>query len=129
MKKPITLLLMLLTVTVSWAAPHLNPGAKGVWANASSELVQTDSVLIYFTRNDSLDIKSATLIIPSRNINRTTVFTPDTILMSEGEPLNVEVDGKSITVNGEPMYLIETVNVVEPYKLFEASSSNIADCL
>lgn len=128
MKKLITLL-MLLTVIASLAAPNINPGAKGVWANASSELVQTDSVLIYFTRNDSLDIKSATLIIPSRNVNRTTVFTPDTILMSEGEPLNIEVDGKSITVNGEPMYLIEPINVVKPYKLFEASSFNIADCL
>ncbi len=128
--KPITiLLLMLSSVIASLAAPNLNPGAKGVWANASSELVQTDSVLIFFTRNDSLDIKSATLIIPSLNVNRTTVFTPDTILMSEGEPLNIEADGKSITVNGEPMYLIETINVVKPYKLLEASSFNIADCL
>ena len=82
MKKPITMLLLMLSaVMASLAAPNLNPGTKGVWANAKSELVQTDSVLIYFTRNDSLDTKSATLIIPSRNVNRTTVFTPDTILM------------------------------------------------
>lgn len=130
MKKPISMLLLMLSaVMASWAAPNLNPGAKGVWANATSELVQTDSVLIYFTRNDSLGTKSATLIIPSRNVNRTTVFTPDTILMIDGEPLDVDANGKSITVNGVPMYLIETVNVVEPYKLMEASSFNIADCL
>lgn len=120
---------MLSAMTASLAAPALNHGAKGVWANASSELVQTDSVLIYFTRNDSLKSKSATLIIPSRNVNRMTVFTPDTILMKEGEPLNVEVNGKSIKVNGKPMYLVETINVVKPYKLLEASSFNIADCL
>lgn len=130
MKKTITILLLMLSaVMASLAAPNLNPGAKGVWANAKSELVQTDSVLIYFTRNDSLDTKSATLIIPSRNVNRTTVFTPDTILMNEGEPVNIEVDGKSIIVNGELMRLIETINVVEPYKVMEASASNIADCL
>lgn len=130
MKKPVTMLLLMLSaVMAAFAAPHLNPGAKGVWANASSELVQTDSVMIYFTRDDSLDIKSATLVIPSRNVNRTTVFTPDTILMGEGEPLDIEVDGKSMTVNGEPMYLIETVNVVKPYRQFEATSLNIADCL
>lgn len=130
MKKSIAMLLLgLSAVMASLAAPNLNPGAKGVWANASSEFVQTDSVLVYFTRNDSIDQKSATLIIPSRNVNRTTVFTPDTILICEGEPLNVDVDGSSIRVNGEPMYLIENINVVEPYRLFEASSFNVADCL
>jgi len=123
------LLMMLFAVIASFAAPNLNPGAKGVWANASSELVQTDSVLIFFTRNDSLDIKSATLIIPSRNFNHTTVFTPDTILMSESEPINIELGDKSITVNGEPMYLVEDINVVKPYKQFVAASVNIADCL
>lgn len=130
MKKTLTMLLLMLSVaTASLAATDLNPAAKGVWANASSELVQTDSVLIYFTRNDSLDIKSASLIIPGRNVNRTTVFTPDTIFMREGEPLNIEADGNSISVNGEQLRLIENINVVKPYKLWEATSFNIADCL
>ena len=81
---------MMLSVMASFAAT-LNPRAKGVWANATSELVQTDSVLIFFTRNDSLQTKSATLIIPSRQIERTTVFTPDTILMDKAEPLDIAV--------------------------------------
>jgi len=100
-----------------------------VWANTTSELVQTDSILIYFTRNDSLNTKSATLIIPSRHINQTTIFTPDTILTKDGVPLNIEANSNSITVNGEPMHLIETINIVKPYKQLEANASNIADCL
>jgi len=73
MRKPILILLMMLMAMASFATRSLNSGAKGVWANATSELVQTDSVLIYFTRNDSLQTKSATLIIPSRQISRTII--------------------------------------------------------
>ena len=119
---------MMLSVMASFAAT-LNPRAKGVWANATSELVQTDSVLIFFTRNDSLQTKSATLIIPSRQIERTTVFTPDTILMDKAEPLDIAVGNDYISVNGNPLYMVESINIVKPYAQFEANSSNIADCL
>lgn len=128
MKKQILLSLMMLFAVASFAAT-LNPGAKGVWANATSELVQTDSVLIFFTRNDSLQTKSATLIIPNREIARTTVFTPDTILLKEAEPLDIVVGDNSISVNGNPLYLVENINIVKPYAQFDATPSNIADCL
>ena len=129
MKKVLLMFLMLSTAATSLVASNLNPDAKGVWANATSELVQTDSVLIYFTRNDKLNTKSATLIIPTRNVNRTTIFTPDTILMQKGEPLQIELNSESILVNGEPMYFVENIKTVKPYKQLEANSSNIADCL
>ncbi len=124
-----TLFLMLSTTAASLAVPNLNPDAKGVWANATSELVQTDSVLIYFTRNDDLSTKSATLIIPSRKVNRTTIFTPDTILIKDGEPLRIDINNESIVVNGEPMYLVEQIKTVKPYKQLEANFLNTAECL
>lgn len=129
MKKTFLILLMVFTVMASFAVPVLNPGARGVWANATSELVQTDSVLIYFTRNDSLQTKSATLIIPTCRIQMTTVFTPDTILINEAEPLDIVAWKDSISVNGSPLYLIENINIVNPYPQFEANASNIASCL
>lgn len=129
MKKTFLILLMVFTVIASFAVPVLNPGARGVWANATSELVQTDSVLIYFTRNDSLQAKSATLIIPTCQIQMTTVFTPDTILINEAEPLDIVAWKDSISVNGSPLYLIENINIVNPYPQFEANASNIASCL
>lgn len=129
MKKLFLISLMMLVAMTSLASVALNPAAKGVWANATSELVQTDSVMIYFTRNDSLQTKSATLIIPSLHVNRTTVFTPDTILMNDGEPLDIVVGKNSISVNGSTLHLIETINIVSPYPQFEANASNIAECL
>lgn len=129
MKKTFLILLMMFTVMASFAVPVLNPGARGVWANATSELVQTDSVLIYFTRNDSLQAQSATLIIPTCRIQMTTVFTPDTILINEAEPLDIVAWKDSISVNGSPLYLIENINIVNPYPQFEANASNIASCL
>lgn len=129
MKKTFLILLMMFTVIALFAVPVLNPGARGVWANATSELVQTDSVLIYFTRNDSLQAKSATLIIPTCQIQMTTVFTPDTILINEAEPLDIVAWKDSISVNGSPLYLIENINIVNPYPQFEANASNIASCL
>ena len=129
MKKKMLLFLMLSTAAASVVASDLNPEAKGVWANATSELVQTDSVLIYFTRNDKLDTKSATLIIPSRKVDRTTVFTPDTILIQKGEPLRIESNDGSIVVNGEPMYFVEDIKTVKPYRQLEANAVNIAECL
>lgn len=128
LKKQILLLFMSLFATASFAVT-LNPKANGVWANATSELVQTDSVLIFYTRNDSLQSKSATLIIPSRQIERTTVFTPDTILMQKAESLDIAVDNSTISVNGNPMYLVENIKIVKPYAQFDANPSNIADCL
>lgn len=129
MKKTFLILLMMFTVMASFAVPVLNPGARGVWANATSELVQTDSVLIYFTRNDSLQAQSATLIIPTCRIQMTTVFTPDTILINEAEPLDIVAWKDSISVNGSSLYLIENINIVNPYPQFEANASNIASCL
>lgn len=129
MRKQILCLFMMLTAIASLAVTPLNPGARGVWANATSELVQTDSVLIYFTRNDSLHTKSATLIIPSRHIHMTTVFTPDTILMNEGAGPDIIIGDNAVTVDGKPMHLIETINIVSPYAQFDANISNIADCL
>lgn len=129
MKQTVILLLMMLSTVGSFAVPPLNPKAKGVWANATSELVQTGEVLIYFTRNDSLKTKSATLVIPSRNVNRTTVFTPDTIIMKEGEPLAIETRKGAIIVNGDPMNFVEPINIVKPYPQLDANASNIAECL
>lgn len=129
MRKSILMSLMMLISIASFAIAPLNPVAKGVWANATSELVQTDSVLIYFTRSDSMQTKSATLIIPSRQINRTTVFTPDTIMMTENEPLDIVVDGNTVSVNGDPLHLIEAINIVKPYAQFDANPLNIAECL
>lgn len=129
MKKTFLILLMMFTVIALFAVPVLNPGARGVWANATSELVQTDSVLIYFTRNDSLQAQSATLIIPTCRIQMTTVFTPDTILINEAEPLDIVAWKDSISVNGSSLYLIENINIVNPYPQFEANASNIASCL
>lgn len=129
MKKILLSFMMMLFAAASLVAAHLNPDAKGVWANATSELVQTDSVLIYFTRNDKQNTKTATLIIPTRKVNRTTIFTPDTILMKEGEPLRIKMNNGSIVVNGEPMYLVEQIKTVKPYKQLEANTANIAECL
>ena len=91
MKKTFLILLVMFMTMSSFAITVLKPDAKGVWANATSELVQTDSVLIYFTQNDSLQTKSATLVIPTRQIHTTTVFTSDTILINEAEPLDIVV--------------------------------------
>lgn len=130
MKKTILPLIAAFTASVALSStPTLDPSARGVWANAGSELVQTDSVLIYFTRNDSLSTKSATLIIPSRGICRTTTFTPDTILFSDGSPVDIRRDHNALIVNGQPMRLIEEINVVRPYPLLEADGSNTAECL
>ncbi len=129
MKKTFLILLVMFMTMSSFAITVLKPDAKGVWANATSELVQTDSVLIYFTRNDSLQTKSATLVIPTRQIHTTTVFTSDTILINEAEPLDIVVGENSISVNGTPLYLIENINIVGPYPQFEANVSNIASCL
>ena len=129
MKKVILIWIVVLSGMTACAARSLNPKVRGVWANATSELVQTDSVLMYFTRNDSLEIKSATLIIPSRGVDRTTVFTPDAICFEVGEPLEIVVGDQSITVNGEPMRLIEDIKIVEPYKPIAANDFNTAQCL
>lgn len=129
MKKTFLILLMMLLTMASFAIPILKPEAKGVWANATSELVQTDSVLIYFTRNDSLQTQSATLVVPTRQIHMTVVFTSDTLLINEAVPLDIVVEKNSISVNGSPLHLIENINIVNPYPQLEANVSNIADCL
>lgn len=91
---------------------------RGVWANATCELVQTDSVFLYFERHASCS--SSTLIVPSRSVNMTATFYPDsTISMEYDRTFDVKLkkNKNTVLVNGQELKKIEDIETVSGYEM------------
>lgn len=122
------LVLTLLSIAVTSLSAEQQPQFekfKGVWANRNTEVVITDSVMMFFSRNDSAKTGFATLCVPSRGISITTTFRPDTIIFSETPKPDMALrpDGK-LSINGEYLQKTETLRATEPYDMPQACSND-----
>lgn len=118
--KGIFILILWTLCTKTIIAQQFHPSFRGVWANAICELVQTDSVFLYFEKHISDGSSSSTLIVPSRKINMTATFYPDsTIKMKYGHTFNTKLgkDGNVIYVEKQKLQRIEKIETVQRYEM------------
>lgn len=94
-----------------------NPTLRGVWASQKSEIVMTDSVLMYFSREDSARTGIAVLKVPSRGVDVAVRFSTDTILIDRHAPLEVAKRGDALIVNKETFKKVEAIETVAPYDM------------
>lgn len=105
------------------AQTAFGPGAlRGVWANARTEVVVTDSVMMYFSYGEDTKSGIALLKAPTRDIDRCTVFAPDTIYKQAPRRCDFSrTDSATLTVNGETLYKVEDIRPVQPYDMAQAT--------
>ncbi len=105
-------------------AQHFENKYVGVWANEHSELLQTDSVVLFFEREKDGSL-SSTLVVPSRNIHVTTTFNADsTISTGPGKPLSEKINANgTLTLGKQTLKKVETIKFTRPYDMPKAENS------
>ncbi len=104
---------------------------RGVWANASSEVLITDSLMMYFTKDISTGNGYASLNVPTRDIAVGVTFTKDSVLYDDAREysLTLAADG-SLVVNGDSLKKVENVDIVKPYDMpYAMNREQIGRCL
>ena len=130
MNKNVLLLILFLALFCQANASTDFSPYKGVWSNDSAEAVVTDSICIFYCRDDS--VMTAFLEIPSAGISSKTVFANDGTVTttSDNQPLAVTAANGGINICGQLMKKVETITIVRPYDMPRCESGyDVGKCL
>lgn len=117
-------LIVAFMATGCFTAKAASGDTRGVWANQISEVVLTDSIMMYFSRDTVSGCGIVNLKVPTRNLNYAISFSKDTIIYKKGslkDDISLLADGK-LSVNGEKFQKVESIETVEPYDMPIADS-------
>lgn len=93
---------------------------RGVWASDSAEAVVTDSAAIFFENTPSG--LSAYLDVPSRGIHSRTVLADSVFVSGETTPLEMSLDNGKLTIGGNTLRKVESLETRDPYEAPTATS-------
>ncbi len=130
MKKLFSFILGLIVATAASYASDGFADFRGVWASDSAEAVITDSVCIYFAKEDCA--MHAVLEIPSLGVSHQTTFDADGAVtsMNTSSPLEITMAGDELRINGRALKKIEEIRIVDPYEMMECNYRlDIGKCL
>lgn len=115
---------------------------RGVWANEKSEVVITDSLMMYFTQDTTTGYGYASLRVPTRNLAIGVTFakdtalmgvklTKDTVLIGQPRDCSLKFGPKgTLDVDGERMTKVECVDIVKPYDMpYATGRDQVGRCL
>ncbi len=103
---------------------------KGVWANDNAEAVITDSVCIFYTKEDSS--MKAILEVPSIGVLHSTIFSPNGSVSfpTNVQPLTMKISNGMLYIGGQILKKVENIETVEPYEMKKClSADNVGECL
>ena len=103
---------------------------RGVWSNDYAEAVITDSICIFYCKEDST--MKAYLEIPTAGISSNTVFSKDGTITttSSNPPLDILKKNGGIVICGQSMKKVEEIQTVKPYEMPQCHSKfDIGKCL
>lgn len=124
-KKIILALLFLFASAYCVVAQKFEKKFIGVWANDNCELLQTDSVFLFFERQNSGAL-SATMIIPSREIRVSTTFENDSTIIQKEVVMQITErfnDNGTLMVGSHTLKKVESLTFTAPYNMPFADSS------
>ena len=104
---------------------------RGVWANEKSEVVITDSLMMYFTQDTTTGYGYASLRVPTRHLAIGVTFAKDTVLIGQPRDCSLKFGPKgTLDVDGERMTKVECVDIVKPYDMSYATGRDqVGRCL
>ena len=104
---------------------------RGVWANERSEVVITDSLIMYFTQDTTTGYGYASLRVPTRHLAIGVTFTKDTVLIGEARECSLKFGPEgTLDVDGERMTKVESVYLVKPYDMpYATGRDRVGRCL
>lgn len=129
MKKILFSIFCLIAVIIANAGTNF-PLYKGVWANDNAEAVITDSICIFYSKEDST--MQAVLEIPSAGILHSTVFSPDGSVSFPGnvKPLEMSKSENLLVICGQRLKKVEDIETVKPYEMKKCESAfDVGRCL
>ena len=90
---------------------------RGVWSNDYAEAVITDSICIFYCKEDST--MKAYLEIPTVEISSKTVFSKDGTITttSSNPPLDILKKNGGIVICGQSMKKVEEIQTVKSYEM------------
>lgn len=104
---------------------------RGVWANERSEVVITDSLIMYFTQDTTTGYGYASLRVPTRHLAIGVTFAKDTVLIGQPRECSLKFGPKgTLDVDGERMTKVESVDLVKPYDMpYATGRDRVGRCL
>lgn len=104
---------------------------RGVWANEKSEVVITDSLMMYFTQDTTTGYGYASLRVPTRHLAIGVTFAKDTVLIGQPRDCSLKFGPKgTLDVDGERMTKVECVDIVKPYDMpYATGRDQVGRCL
>ena len=117
MKKILTLIAIACSLT---AAAADFSAFRGVWVSDSAEAVVTDSAAIFFENTPSG--LRAYLDVPSHGIHSRTVFSDSVFVSGETAPLEMSLDNGKLTIGGNALRKVESLDTRAPYEAPTATS-------
>lgn len=128
----LTVSIAAMVVAIAAMAQSFDRNTVGVWANDNCELLQTDSIFLFFEHKGD-NVISASVAIPLLGLRETTTFVNDSTILREPVPTPFEVslsDAGTLSVNGQTLRRVEELEFTAPYDMPEALSRNdIGRCL
>lgn len=103
---------------------------RGVWSSDSAEAVVTDSICIFYCKEDN--VMKAILEVPAAGISSHTVFTQDGTVTTTSihTPLEIANTAEGIVIAGHSLKKVEDIKTVSPYEMPHCNSKyDIGKCL